>query len=187
MFPHLNQRIRPLLLSIFASVLALPALAQQPVAPSCQPGWLPMAGGEPGTHGTINAVVEFDEGNGPVLFAGGQFTDIGGIPATGIARWDGSHWSAVGAGLGGVWNFEVYTLAVFNDGAGRALYAGGSFTTAGGGAGSGIAQGDCLDWAPLGRGLGSPPNAFGVYDAGTGAGVLAGGAGPLWAVGSRAS
>src|SRR5690606_27287296 len=52
----------------------------------------------------------------------------GGEPASNIARWDGESWSAVGAGM----NERVRALAVFDDGAGPALYAGGEFTEAGG-------------------------------------------------------
>src|SRR5882724_10938875 len=58
------------------------------------------------------------------LYAGGTFTDAGGIPVNNIARWNGTNWSDVGTGV----NNEVSALAVFNG----ELFVGGSFTTAGG-------------------------------------------------------
>ncbi len=46
------------------------------------------------------------------LIVGGYFTDAGGVAADGIARWDGTAWSALGSGLGvGEW---VFALTVLN-------------------------------------------------------------------------
>jgi len=61
---------------------------------------------------------------GSDLYAGGQFTTAGGVPANRIAKWDGSSWSALGSGM----NSTVLALAVV----GSDLYAGGNFTSAGG-------------------------------------------------------
>src|SRR5712664_2144514 len=58
------------------------------------------------------------------LYVGGGFSYAGGLPATNIAKWDGTNWSAIGSGLNG----SVTAVAV--DGSGN-LYAGGSFTMAG--------------------------------------------------------
>ncbi|HYF64121.1 MAG TPA: hypothetical protein VD886_14965, partial [Herpetosiphonaceae bacterium] len=58
------------------------------------------------------------------LYVGGLFSQIGAVPARNIARWDGSQWHALGAGVNG----RVRRLVV--DGSGR-LFAGGSFTMAG--------------------------------------------------------
>jgi len=89
----------------------------------------------------------------PALFAGGTFGNAGGQPAVGIARWNGSVWSPVGTG--GV--AGITTLAVFDeDGPGprfEALYAGGTFTTAGGVQASRLAKWDGTAWAPLGGGI----------------------------------
>lgn len=50
-------------------------------------------------------------------------TVAGGVPASRIAKWDGASWSALGSGLN---RFEgARSLAVFDDGTGPALYAGG--------------------------------------------------------------
>ena len=47
------------------------------------------------------------DGSGNV-YAGGEFTVIGTVVANGIAKWDGSTWSALGTGMDGL----VYALAV---------------------------------------------------------------------------
>jgi hypothetical protein len=80
----------------------------------------------------------FDDGTGPALFAGGYFMNVGGVEASCVARWDGTSWSALGSGTDG----SVYALAVFDDGADGHpdLYAGGSFSVAGGISSSQIAQ-----------------------------------------------
>jgi hypothetical protein len=62
--------------------------------------------------------------SGGDLYAGGLFTTAGGAPATNIAKWDGTSWSALGSGM----NNDVNALAV----SGSDLYAGGYFGTAGG-------------------------------------------------------
>jgi len=59
------------------------------------------------------------------VYVGGWFHDAGDVAnADHIARWDGSTWHALGAGL----NDIVYAIAV----AGPYVYAGGTFTDAGG-------------------------------------------------------
>ncbi len=83
--------------------------------------------------------------SGTNLYAGGVFTTAGGSPATNIARWDGSSWSALGSGM----NDEVHALAV----SGNDVYAAGYFTTAGGSAANRIAKWDGTTWTPLGGGI----------------------------------
>jgi hypothetical protein len=90
-----------------------------------------------------------------VLYVGGSFTSAGGISASNIARWDPAAnsgqgaWSAVGSGV----NSTVQALAVH----GGRIYAGGSFTTAGGAAASRVAcwtpgTGTSGSWSSLGTG-----------------------------------
>ncbi|MCA9118456.1 MAG: WD40 repeat domain-containing protein, partial [Planctomycetaceae bacterium] len=85
---------------------------------------------------------------------GGDFTTAGGVAANYIARWDGStsSWHPLGNGMGGEYPY-VYALAVGPDGS---LYAGGTFTTAGGIAANYIARWDTAtsSWHPLGNGMG---------------------------------
>jgi hypothetical protein len=59
---------------------------------------------------------------------------VGGVAVQNIARWDGSAWSPLGAGIGGG---LVHALAVMPDGQ---LVAAGNFTHAGGQSVGSIAQ-----------------------------------------------
>src|SRR6185503_4148795 len=82
-----------------------------------------------GPDASVSALTVYDDGGGPALYAGGNFLTAGGVAASGIAKWDGSSWSALGGGMGGPpfigpW---VLALASFDDGSGPALYAGGLF------------------------------------------------------------
>ena len=43
----------------------------------CSPSWLPTFGGQPGVDEDIYALTVFDDGSGPALYAGGDFTDRG--------------------------------------------------------------------------------------------------------------
>lgn len=79
----------------------------------------------PGSGGNRGDLAYFDDGSGPALYVAGGFTQAGGTAAARIAKWNGSSWSALDAGLGGL----VRTLAVYNGG----LYAGGDFIPVSGG------------------------------------------------------
>ena len=128
-----------------------------------------------GMSSTVYALTVHDDGGGPELYAGGAFTTAGGVSANGIAKWDGSNWSALGSGANGT----VRAFAVYDDGSGPALYAGGSFTSAGGVAAARIAKWSGATWSALGSGLagGSLVNALAVFDDGSGPALYAGGSG----------
>src|SRR5206468_1832401 len=89
---------------------------------------------------------------GSGLYAGGWFTNAGGIGATNIAIWDGNSWSALGSGM----DNSVYALAI----SGSNLYAGGSFTNAGGTAANYIAKWNGSSWSALGSGIGGAPPGY---------------------------
>jgi len=125
--------------------------------------------------GDAHALAVFDDGTGPALFVGGGFTHAADMPAPGIAKWDGRAWSPVGVGVGGSLP-EVHALAVFDDGSGPALYAGGSFTTAGGNAASHIARWNGSSWSPLGGGVDGDVLALTVLQVGATRRLCAGGA-----------
>lgn len=74
----------------------------------------------------------------------GTFTQIGGVAANRIAKWDGTSWSVLGSGL----NAETWALAIdSNDN----VYAGGLFTSAGGTSGANyVAKWDGTSWSALG-------------------------------------
>ena len=113
-----------------------------------------------GVNARVRAVTVFDDdGEGPqpaALYAGGEFTMAGGVPANAIAKWNGTQWSALGSGvLGGGYPY-VYALTVFDDGTGPALYAAGGFATAGGVPANGIAKWNGTQWSALGSGMAIP-------------------------------
>jgi len=106
--------------------------------------WVPL----PDSPMYVLALAVFDDGTGPALYATGKFT-ISSVSAFGIARWNGTSWSALGSGLGGA----GYALTSFDDGTGPALYVGGTFLTAGGVPASKIARWKNGAWSKLGGGL----------------------------------
>ncbi len=82
------------------------------------------------------------------LYAGGQFTKVDGVTVNGIAKWDGTQWSAMGDGFGGTSPY-VYGITKYkND-----IYATGHFTSSGGTTLNGIARWDGTKWQPLDGGL----------------------------------
>jgi hypothetical protein len=127
---------------------------------------------------SVSALVVFDDGGGPALYAGGLFSHAGGVAANFIAKWDGSSWAALGHGVGGGF-WEVWALTVFDDGGGPALYAGGLFASAGGVAANCIAKWDGSSWTALSSGVmgGDPTFVSGltVFDDGGGPALYAGG------------
>ena len=128
---------------------------------TCVPRWLPTFGGQPGTDGNVNALLVFDDGEGPALYVGGDFSTAGGAAALGIAKWDGSSWSTVGASPG-----FVQALLVFDDGSGPALHAGGTF---------GVSKWDGSSWSAAGAGLDDTVQTLAVFDDGDGPALYAGG------------
>lgn len=122
----------------------------------------------------LRALVAFDDGSGPALYVGGTFASLGGVATSGIARFDGSTWSAVGAGLAGT----VEVLEVHDDGVGPRLIAGGTFTSSGGVPLANVARWNGANWTALGSGIGGTVLALASVDDGEGDGrvLVAGGA-----------
>lgn len=77
--------------------------------------WSALAGGTNGAN--VYAMTTAPDGT---LYIGGDFTTAGGGAAAKVARWNGTAWSALGAGVPGT----VYALAVGPDGS---VYAAGAF------------------------------------------------------------
>ncbi len=110
-----------------------------------------------GPDDAVHALITFDDGFGPKLWVGGEFTRVGGtgpagIGASGVARWDGAQWSSVGGGLccGIVSDFVVH-----DDGNGARLYAGGEFDLNGDGRVDGVARWNAQTqtWTAIGTGF----------------------------------
>lgn len=101
-----------------------------------------------GVNGQVSAIVEGVDGS---IYVGGWFTSAGGVANTrGIAKWDGTTWTALGTGLN---NGVVNTLAIAPNGD---LYVGGSFTQVGGVANTArIARWNGSTWNALSTGIGN--------------------------------
>ena len=117
---------------------------------------------------------DYDDGSGPALYAGGRFLTAGGEGAGHVARWDGTGWSSLASGLAGTTS-DVRAFAAFDDGGGRALYAGGLFWSIGGVETQGVARWDGSAWSAVGSGLGGTVQTLAVFDSGIGQGLYAGG------------
>ncbi len=93
------------------------------------------------------------------LYATGWFTQIGGVTASYIARFNGVSWEALGSGI----NYPGYALAVHPDGS---IYVGGTFTSAGGVVlADSLAKWNGTAWTPLDVDLvdaGPQPTIFGM-------------------------
>ncbi len=94
-------------------------------------------------NGTVSALIEF-QGD---LIAGGAFSQIGGVSAARVARWNGVSWQAMGAGLGTAPSTTAsdILLTVANG----ELYAAGEFTTAQGAPANAIVRWNGSAWVAL--------------------------------------
>lgn len=126
-----------------------------------------------GLNGAVYALAVLEEAGGgaPSVIAGGTFTQAGGIPASNVARWNGSSWSPMASGLNGA----VGALAVFDDGSGPAVYAGGYFSHSGALPVNQIAKWNGTSWQSLGSGVDSIVTSLAVYDDGSGSALYVGG------------
>ena len=125
-------------------------------------------------NSNVLALAGFDDGTGPALYAAGSFTQIAGQPAAYVAKWNGVAWEQVGD-IGGPFA-SMRALAVYDDGTGPALYAGGqAFTIDGGTREHRVAKWDGVSWTSL---VADPADdiansivyALVTYDDGSGAG-----------------
>jgi hypothetical protein len=92
------------------------------------------------------------------LYAGGEFLNAGGVSAVNIAKWNGSFWTNLGSGMtGGALSSSVVSLVT--DMAGN-VYAGGSFTNAGGTEAANIAVWNGNAWSPVGSGVNATVDAL---------------------------
>lgn len=107
------------------------------------------------------------------LYAAGRFLEVGGVSARNIAAWDGTSWSPLGAGITHTSIAQVICMTTFDDGTGPALYAGGSFSTAGGVPALRVAKWDGANWSAMGDGFNSTVQELTVFDDGTGPALYA--------------
>lgn len=135
--------------------------------------WSTLGSGLTGQLPWAYCATVFDDGTGPSLVVGGTFTEAGGVPVLNIAAWNGATWSPLGAGLNGSF---VEALAVFDDGSGPALYAGGLIADSGATTIHHLGKWDGSSWSDVG---GGPPvgevHALWVHDDGSGSKLYVGG------------
>lgn len=129
--------------------------------------WQPLGG----LNGIVDALVLFDDGNGPAMYMGGTFTNAGGVPASCVVRWNGSFYSTLGAGL----NAQVLSLEVFDDGSGPHLYAGGNFTASGSTPMLHVARWSGATWEAVGGGVDGAAWDLLAHDDGSGPQLFVGG------------
>lgn len=136
--------------------------------------WTGMADGFEGPNSPdwVHEMIVHDDGSGPAIYASGTFTSASGISMLHVARWNGTVWAPVGAGL----NQAVNDLAIFDDGSGPKLFAVGSFSASGGTPVNQFACWDGTSWSNAGTSfLGSSPVALQVIDTPAGPRLAVGG------------
>jgi len=120
--------------------------------------WYPLGSGLSGGVLGLEGARGLSVYNGE-LYVGGNFTTAGGNSVGGcIAKWNGTGWSQVGAGIG-FNGFYVNALAVYNG----ELYAGGMFTTVDGMPAKYIAKWNGSNWSAADS-ISSVVNALCVYN-----------------------
>jgi hypothetical protein len=128
------------------SALAIGALATWALA-SGPGGWDHLGTGSTAGSDSLDAAARALAPTPDALYVGGDFFGAGGVPNTArIAKWNGSAWSAVSSATSQITNGGVYAIAV----SGGKVYAGGSFTNAGGNPDADfLAVWDGASWAPF--------------------------------------
>ena len=91
------------------------------------------------------------------LYAGGPFTEAGSNIVNGIAKWNGTNWSALGSGVIG--SGSVFALAV----TGAVVYAGGNFTNMGGVTVKDVAMWNGSSWSSVGNGFNGTVKALAFH------------------------
>src|SRR4029079_4404909 len=112
--------------------------------------WSALSTGMSGGGSTsVQAFAVFDDGDGPALYAGGDFTSAGGIASRAVAEWNGTTWSSLHGGVSSASFTFVAALAACDDGSGSGLYAAGRFTDAGAIGARNIARWNGSTWSAL--------------------------------------
>ncbi len=104
-----------------------------------------------GVNGMVRTMLVVPQSSGADhLIIGGDFTAVGGVPAKYVALWNGTAWSAYGAGF----DAGVLSLAFLpNSSGGTDLIASGAFQHSGTSALSCVARWDGILWQPMDAGL----------------------------------
>ena len=127
--------------------------------------WTPLSSAI--ANGVGSDVLTLAVGSNGEVYAGGIFTEAGGIAANSVAKWNGTAWISLGSGAANGVKLGVNVLAIAGNGD---LYVGGNFTQAGGIAANYIAKWNGTMWTPLGTGTANGVNSvvFSLTVAGNG-------------------
>ncbi|HZN39742.1 MAG TPA: hypothetical protein VFD82_13115 [Planctomycetota bacterium] len=87
------------------------------------------------------------------LVVGGIFSMAGGVSARGIARWNGTSWSAIGPGFQQFGTFSPARVSALAQLPNGDLVAGGRLQSAGGTIGENLSRWDGIAWRSLARGF----------------------------------
>lgn len=130
-----------------------------------------LEGNETGCSGAFAIAVSGDD-----VYVGGCIR-AAGVPGTeGLAKWDGTSWSAVGSGLTGVFGDPPSLGAIAISG--TDVYVGGNLSAAGGVPANFIAKWDGAAWSALGEGTNGTVLSFAVSGSDVYVGGFFGFAGP---------
>lgn len=140
---------------------------------------LVVGSGATGAADVMNALGTHDDGGGTKLYADRGRAIVG--DHEGVEAWDGSSWSAAGVPSDG----DVRALVSYDDGAGAALFAAGTFTEIGGVPAGSIAEWDGSAWSEVGGGVSGDVFDLEVHDFGSGPVLVV--AGNMTAAGGVAS
>jgi hypothetical protein len=119
--------------------------------------WSPLPGLDGAGRELDGFVLELkviEDGDGPALYVGGQFTHAAGIEMNRIARFDGQDWTPLQGGTGVGVDGSVGSIHTHDFGDGPKLYVGGNFTRAGGVEATRLARWDGQAWTAVGDGAG---------------------------------
>ncbi|MFO0835413.1 MAG: hypothetical protein U0638_10600 [Phycisphaerales bacterium] len=150
---------------VFTSINGIPC---QSIAVFDGASWHPLSAGltKESQPGEVNGLAVLPSGD---IIAGGVFWYAGGLPVKLIARWDGTTWHSMGAGLDYPGASGVQSLAFLGDGR---LVAAGDFSKSGSTFVYGVAAWDGAVWTSLGGGVGGAVHALATLSDGS---LIAGG------------
>ncbi len=106
------------------------------------------------------ALEVFDDGSGPVLFVGGEFTTAAGLPVGGIIRWDGASWNALAGSDAPARGSTVYDVHPHDAGDGTKIYVSGVLLDDAGQSMGSVRRWDGMAWSTPGP---NPPGASTVF------------------------
>lgn len=129
----------------------------------------------PGIDGSVTAMVEYDDGFGPVVLMAGNFFHAGTLLSPNIISYAGGQWQSFGNGVGTSTGGWVNAMTLYNDGAGNKVCVAGSFTSFGGVPANNIACWNGFAWTALGAGTNNTIYALLAHDHGNGPRLYAAG------------